>query len=215
MLYHRGLYVIMATRHRHITTIVGLALTISVVFYLTMQVQFKKGQKPVIQAFIMSKCPDAQSCVEDIIYPALEKVNFKADLHFEVIASIEKDGSIVCKHGDDECIGNEWILAVQKLYGVKQTAIFTKTVLDSYGQIPSEDLFHQACTKAQVPYSRVQDEVRVHGRVLLVESALKTKQSQVVYSCTIHINGREWCVVDGGKQKGCEGGYEKLAELIS
>lgn len=40
---------------------------------------------PKIEVFIMSKCPDAKDCVEELIYPAMKELGSSAELDFEFI----------------------------------------------------------------------------------------------------------------------------------
>lgn len=39
-----------------------------------------------LEAHIMSKCPDAQECLQDLILPAMEKISDKVDFKLSFIA---------------------------------------------------------------------------------------------------------------------------------
>lgn len=194
------------------TTIGGAVIFMCTLMYLAYYMGIETTQSSM-DVYIMSKCPDAQRAMNELVYPALEKVGFKAKLNFEVIGLYNHD-EIVCKHGTSECDGNEWILAVQSLYGVKQTAMFTRCVLRRYEEVPLQGLLVDCAKEAGVSASRIQAEVKVHGDLLLLKSVLRSSQREVLYSATINIDDRLWCIVDNGIRRECKGDADDLARAI-
>jgi len=47
-------------------------------------VPYTSGRVPV-EAFIMSKCPDARDCLHDMVLPAMQKINRKVDFRLSYI----------------------------------------------------------------------------------------------------------------------------------
>ncbi|EGD95435.1 hypothetical protein TESG_02916 [Trichophyton tonsurans CBS 112818] len=74
------------------------------------------SKKVPFEAHIMSKCPDAQSCLHDLVVPAMEQVHRKVDFKLSFIGSASKDSSAVsCRHGPPECVGNILMLCAANL----------------------------------------------------------------------------------------------------
>ncbi|GAD91754.1 gamma interferon inducible lysosomal thiol reductase (GILT), putative [Paecilomyces variotii No. 5] len=110
-----------------------------------------------LEAHIMSKCPDAQDCLQQLIVPAMERVNDKVDFILSFIASVsEKTSEVDCKHGPAECIGNMLMLCAANLpfppndnlessltLGRTPTIRwlgFSNCLIGSYEEIPKRDL---------------------------------------------------------------------------
>ncbi|CRL21509.1 Gamma interferon inducible lysosomal thiol reductase GILT [Penicillium camemberti] len=69
-----------------------------------------------LEAHIMSKCPDAQDCLQKLVLPAMERISDKVDFKLSFIASVSKDSEeIECKHGPGECIGDMIMLCAANL----------------------------------------------------------------------------------------------------
>ncbi|KAJ5629382.1 hypothetical protein N7528_003039 [Penicillium herquei] len=74
------------------------------------------SKKIPLEAHIMSKCPDAQGCMQKLVLPAMEKISDKVDFRLSFIASVSKETSdIQCMHGPAECIGNMLMLCAANL----------------------------------------------------------------------------------------------------
>ncbi|KAL1886660.1 hypothetical protein Plec18167_000593 [Paecilomyces lecythidis] len=109
-----------------------------------------------LEAHIMSKCPDAQDCLQQLIVPAMERINDKVDFILSFIASVsEKTSEVDCKHGPAECIGNMLMLCAanlpfppnddleSSLTGRTPTIRwlgFSNCLIGSYEEIPKRDL---------------------------------------------------------------------------
>ena len=77
---------------------------------------YATGRVP-LEAHIMSKCPDAKVCLHDLILPAMQKVSDKVDFKLSYIGTTtDHDDGVVCKHGQEECLGNIIELCAASLY---------------------------------------------------------------------------------------------------
>ncbi|KAJ9193428.1 hypothetical protein DTO166G4_8698 [Paecilomyces variotii] len=110
-----------------------------------------------LEAHIMSKCPDAQDCLQQLVVPAMERINDKVDFILSFIASVsEKTSEVDCKHGPAECIGNMLMLCAANLpFPPKDNAEssltlgrtptirwlgFSNCLINSYEEIPDRNL---------------------------------------------------------------------------
>ncbi|RAL04714.1 GILT family protein [Aspergillus ibericus CBS 121593] len=109
-----------------------------------------------LEAHIMSKCPDARDCLQQLVLPAMEQISDKVDFELSFIAEVSnKSSEIQCKHGPTECIGDMLILCAANLPfpsesdTVCPTAARTPTIrslgfanclINSYSDIPRRDL---------------------------------------------------------------------------
>ncbi|KAL2003214.1 hypothetical protein VTN02DRAFT_4621 [Thermoascus thermophilus] len=74
------------------------------------------SKKVPLEAHIMSKCPDAQDCLQQLIVPAMERISDKVDFRLSFIGSVSnKTSEVDCKHGPTECIGDMLILCASHL----------------------------------------------------------------------------------------------------
>ncbi|OJJ51152.1 hypothetical protein ASPZODRAFT_127176 [Penicilliopsis zonata CBS 506.65] len=69
-----------------------------------------------LEAHIMSKCPDARDCLQQLIVPAMEQISDKVEFQLSMIASVSNQSSeVICKHGPSECIGDMLLLCAANL----------------------------------------------------------------------------------------------------
>ncbi|KAL1971268.1 hypothetical protein VTN77DRAFT_220 [Rasamsonia byssochlamydoides] len=74
------------------------------------------GKKVPLEVHIMSKCPDARDCLQQLVVPAMEKISDKVDFQLSFIASVSnKSSEVDCMHGPTECIGDMLILCAANL----------------------------------------------------------------------------------------------------
>lgn len=74
------------------------------------------SSKVPLEAHIMSKCPDAQDCLQQLIVPAMEQVSDKVNFTLSFIAKVSNSSSgIECMHGPSECLGDMLILCAENL----------------------------------------------------------------------------------------------------
>ncbi|BDD55157.1 hypothetical protein MAP00_000704 [Monascus purpureus] len=114
--------------------------------------------KVPLEVHIMSKCPDARDCLQQLVVPAMEKVDDIVDFRLSFIARVSnKSAEIFCKHGPTECIGDMLILCAANLpfsageetgLGISEKSLtptvrslgFANCLIDSYERIPERTL---------------------------------------------------------------------------
>ena len=69
-----------------------------------------------LEAHIMSKCPDAKTCLQDLVVPAMEQIAEKVDFRLSYIGKVDENDTIKCMHGSTECLGNMLGLCANELY---------------------------------------------------------------------------------------------------
>ncbi|RAL14971.1 GILT family protein [Aspergillus homomorphus CBS 101889] len=74
------------------------------------------AKKVPLEAHIMSKCPDARDCLQQLVVPAMEQISDKVDFKLSFIAEVSnKSTDIQCKHGPGECLGDMLLLCAANL----------------------------------------------------------------------------------------------------
>ncbi|KLJ09628.1 hypothetical protein EMPG_14954 [Blastomyces silverae] len=109
------------------------------------------GRVP-LEAHIMSKCPDAEYCLEKLIVPVMAQVHDKVDFRLSFIGSVSnKSSDVSCKHGPAECVGNMLMLCAANLpfppgsetqnkTPIVRSLGFANCLLASYDKIPEREL---------------------------------------------------------------------------
>ena len=126
--------------------------------------------------------------------------------------------TIHCKHGPGECLGNQLALCAQSLYP-NETKIalgFSTCLVSSYKEIPARSLVESCALEHAVDFDKLNKCVSDdgNGEELLRSSVLRSKEEGVTYSCTVRIDGRKWCIRDGGIWKECKGG-SSINDLVT
>ncbi|OJD14334.1 hypothetical protein AJ78_05299 [Emergomyces pasteurianus Ep9510] len=197
-----------------------------------------------LEAHIMSKCPDAQYCLEELIVPAMVQVHDKVDFRLSFIGSVSNSSSDVsCMHGPDECVGDMLILCAANLPfppGAKTQSTmptirslgFANCLLASYEKIPERALvedcalehgidFHalNACASRQVDEddikrAGVDDPNKLSGLALLRMDFKRNAALGITKSCTVRINEKLWCIRDNQEWKDCHPGGGETTTLV-
>ncbi|GLB07325.1 hypothetical protein AtubIFM57258_002655 [Aspergillus tubingensis] len=113
-----------------------------------------------LEAHVMSKCPDARDCLQQLVLPAMEQISDKVDFKLSFIAAVSnKSSEIQCMHGPTECIGDMLILCAANLPFPPDSGAmcskesrtptirslgFANCLISSYPDIPKRDLV-QGC----------------------------------------------------------------------
>ncbi|KAJ6113524.1 hypothetical protein N7523_006841 [Penicillium sp. IBT 18751x] len=123
-----------------------------------------------LEAHIMSKCPDAQVCLQKLVLPAMEQISDKVDFKLSFIASVTNDSSeIKCMHGPAECIGDMLILCAANLpfpptddeallpQSYPRTPIirslgFANCLINEYQRIPEREFVHQCALEYGIDF---------------------------------------------------------------
>ena len=171
-----------------------------------------------LEAHIMSKCPDARDCLRDLVVPAMERVVDKVEFSLSYIGKVDDNDTIHCMHGATECLGNMLSLCANDLYpdNPKISLGFSTCLIMSYQRIPDRDLVTQCALEHGIPFGDLNACVSEGGKGLdlLEASVQRSKQAGVGKSCTIRVQGQQWCVRDGGKWKDCDDGHE-VSDLVA
>ncbi|OJD21711.1 hypothetical protein ACJ73_06949 [Blastomyces percursus] len=117
------------------------------------------GRVP-LEAHIMSKCPDAQYCLEKLIVPAMTQVHDKVDFRLSFIGRYvsNKSSDVSCKHGPAECVGNMLMLCAANLpfppgaqtqnkTPIVRSLGFANCLLASYDKIPERELVEDCASE--------------------------------------------------------------------
>ena len=172
------------------------------------------SDQPVrVDFFVMSKCPDARKC-EILFAPALMKLSPIINFTVSFIAHETNPNQIECMHGPDECAGNKQQLCVQSMCSQTTLLKFLQCQSRQLGNIPNngEQCFQEA-SDGKLKWSEVDTCVKsVKGEELLRQSLQRTRAASAKKSCTMHVNGRFWCMHDG-MWYGCSDGSDE-ASLI-
>ncbi|PGH11738.1 hypothetical protein AJ80_06999 [Polytolypa hystricis UAMH7299] len=114
------------------------------------------GHRVPLEAHIMSKCPDARYCLDELIVPAMVQIHDKVKFRLSFIGRASNSSSNVsCMHGPSECIGNMLLLCAANLPFPPETKNYTKTptvrslgfahcLISNYQRIP-ERAFVEDC----------------------------------------------------------------------
>ncbi|KAG0028002.1 hypothetical protein BGZ81_005107 [Podila clonocystis] len=184
-----------------------------------------------VTLFVMSRCPDAMKCEATFakVFAAPSLVPVNPTLSF--IGSIERTvntsttsvtTTVTCKHGPEECAGNIQQLCFQKQHPDHRVWVpfvvgmnswrprrigelqYVRDVANRIGGVASDEYkltLVEQC--AQGP----------EGHELLVQSVQNTLDHQVGTSCTVFIDNKKRCVVDGGVWRECPGGFQ-VADFV-
>ncbi|KAJ5121664.1 Gamma interferon inducible lysosomal thiol reductase GILT [Penicillium bovifimosum] len=123
-----------------------------------------------LEAHIMSKCPDAQTCLQKLVLPVMEKVSDKVDFKLSFIASVSKSSEeIECKHGPGECIGDMLILCAANLpfpptpdetllpsqnprTPIIRSLGFSNCLLNDFARLPDRGFVHQCAMEHGIDF---------------------------------------------------------------
>lgn len=192
------------------------------------------GKVP-LEAHIMSKCPDAKDCLHDLILPAMQNVSHKVDFRLSYIVSTDlppqsfvetaqltrhqgttthHDDGVLCKHGQEECLGNIIELCAQRHYPVVQSLGFTMCMTKEFEDIPKRELVEDCALEHGISMQKINDCATLEdgsvGTEMLQQSFNRSAEAGVSKSCTVRLNGKVRCVRDDGEWTDCEGGSQPV-----
>ncbi|KAK7753307.1 hypothetical protein SLS62_004826 [Diatrype stigma] len=107
--------------------------------------QSEVSHPPVpLEIHIMSKCPDAQYCLSELVVPSMVRTSDKVNFTLSYIGTPTENDGIECKHGPEECMGNIIELCAVNLYpDVKVYLGFTNCLTQDYPEIPDSELVEE------------------------------------------------------------------------
>jgi hypothetical protein len=164
-----------------------------------------------LEAHIMSKCPDAKDCLEQLILPTMQQVHSHVNFTLSFLGTVDPHSdAISCMHGPGECLGDMIILCAAKLYPDPKIYLgYANCLISNYQSIPERELVEGCALEHGVDFQRVNSCISDDGGEgvgLLRESVERSREEGVIKSCTVRVNGKIRCIRDGGRWKDCGGG---------
>ncbi|KAK5199776.1 hypothetical protein LTR99_004571 [Exophiala xenobiotica] len=177
----------------------------------------EETEKVPLEIHVMSKCPDARDCLQELILPTMVEVSDKVNFTMSFIGSprspafsIDPDSdAVTCKHGPGECLGNIILLCAAKVYqDVKIWLGFTNCMMSDYPDIPKRDLVESCAMEHGIDFAKLNTCISDEGEGigLLRSSIQRSAENNVTRSCTVRLAGQVRCVRDGGEWYDCPGG---------
>ncbi|KAI9848073.1 MAG: hypothetical protein M1837_001175 [Sclerophora amabilis] len=166
-----------------------------------------------LEAHIMSKCPDAQDCLRDLVLPAMERVSDKVNFTLSFIGTpTHEDDGVACKHGPSECLGNMLELCAASLYPDPKTYLgFSMCLINDYRSIPQRNLVEDCSLEYGVDFEKLNSCVSSddgYSVELLRKSVERSADAGVRISCTVRLDEKVRCVRDAREWKDCEAGSQ-------
>lgn len=117
----------------------------------------------------------------------------------------------MCKHGEEECLGNIIELCAARLYpDPKMYLGFTMCLSKDYEDIPKRSLIEDCALEHGISMEKLNactvDDDGALSVDMLKDSFNRSSTAGVSKSCTVRLNGKVRCVRDGGEWSDCEGG---------
>ena len=111
-----------------------------------------------LEIHIMSKCPDAQYCLEELVLPTMVRVSDKVNFTLSYIGKPTANDGVECKHGPAECMGNIIELCAVHLYpDVKVHLGFTNCLTQDYPSIPDSELVEECALEYGIDKGKIND----------------------------------------------------------
>jgi hypothetical protein len=171
-----------------------------------------------LEAHIMSKCPDAKDCLQQLVLPTMANVSDKINFTLSYIGSLDpKSDEVHCMHGPEECLGNIIQLCAADVYpDPKMYLGFTNCMTSDYKDIPQRDLVEECAMEYGIDFGKLNSCISDEGKGidLLRASVERSRTLGVTKSCTIRLADEVRCIRDGGKWYDCEGGSE-VKDLVA
>ncbi|KAJ2021758.1 hypothetical protein H4218_001417 [Coemansia sp. IMI 209128] len=168
-----------------------------------------KGEKVLVELFVMSRCPDAVK-VEEVLSSVVKSVYSIMDVQLNFIASLNPNATFGadCKHGDAECRGNiDELCALRHRSDLPSFWRFLLCLNSHIEDIGSGDLSLKCASGAGLDTAAfLACSEQNEGRSLFKQSAENAQFARVSTSATVFINGKPRCVEDGDWYD-CPGGH--------
>ncbi|KAF2708953.1 hypothetical protein K504DRAFT_433665 [Pleomassaria siparia CBS 279.74] len=176
------------------------------------------GTKVPLEVHIMSKCPDARDCLQNLVLPAMQNVSDKVDFRLSFIGKTTDDDGVQCMHGQTECLGNIIELCAASVYPDPKIYLgFTMCLSRDYPRIPQKELIEDCALEHGLEFEKLNEcmsqEDGAYGMGMLRDSVTRSAKLNATTSCTVRLNGQTRCIADAGKFRDCEGG-SKPEDLI-
>ncbi|KAF2204658.1 hypothetical protein GQ43DRAFT_428762 [Delitschia confertaspora ATCC 74209] len=168
--------------------------------------------KVPLEIHIMSKCPDARDCLQNLVLPTMQKVSDKVDFRLSFIGkTTDEDDGVQCMHGQTECLGNILELCAAHVYPDPKIYLgFTMCMSRNFDDIPKKDLVEDCALEHGMDFDKINHCVSqddgAYAMDLLRKSVERSAEANVTKSCTVRLNNKVRCIMDGGDWSECEGG---------
>ncbi|KAG5975458.1 hypothetical protein E4U55_007659 [Claviceps digitariae] len=132
-----------------------------------------------LEAHIISKCPDTQDALRELILPVMQRVNDKVDFKLNYIGTPTADDGVECKHGPSECMGNIIELCAREVYPDPKINLgFIMCLTRDYTNIPNRALVEDCALEHAIDIKAINDcatkDDGAHGMDLLRTSVQRT-----------------------------------------
>jgi hypothetical protein len=157
--------------------------------------------------------------LKKLVVPAMANVSDKVDFKLSFIGkTTDEDDGVQCMHGQTECLGNILELCAASEYPDPKIYLgFTMCLSNDYKDIPKRELVSACSLEHGIDFDKLNDcmsrDDGAYGMGMLRESVQRSASLNVTTSCTVRLDGKKRCIVDGGDFKDCEGG-SRPADLI-
>ncbi|TVY23617.1 hypothetical protein LHYA1_G007631 [Lachnellula hyalina] len=169
--------------------------------------------KPLVplEAHIMSKCPDAKDCLQQLILPAMMQIVDKVNFTLSYIGTPTANDGVECLHGPEECLGNIIELCANSLYPDPKIYLgFTMCLTKDYHDIPQKSLLEDCALEHGIDFEELNEcatrDDGGFGMGMLRDSVRRSTDAGVTKSCTVRLDEKIYCVRDGGQWKDCPNG---------
>jgi Gamma interferon inducible lysosomal thiol reductase (GILT) len=105
-------------------------------------------------------------------------------------------------HGPSECLGNMILLCAEELYPDPKLSLgFANCLISDYHDIPQRDLVESCAMEHSLDFKKINGCISEEGKAqgLLRDSVERSAKAKIKTSCTIRLQGKDWCVTDGKK----------------
>lgn len=121
-------------------------------------------------------------------------------------------------HGQTECLGNIILLCAAHEYPDPKLHLgFANCLINEYPEIPKRQLIEDCALEHGLDFgvlnTCLSQDSGAYGMGLLRDSVKHSLDVGAGTSCTIRLDDKVRCVIDGGKWKDCEGGHE-VGDLV-
>ncbi|KAF9423758.1 hypothetical protein BGZ94_008183 [Podila epigama] len=168
-----------------------------------------------VTLFVMSRCPDAIQCEATFarVYESPDLAPVKPVLSY---IGTTDGTTVTCKHGALECAGNTQQLCFQKYHPDHRVWVPFVIGMNSWQprRIGELNYVREVAKRigGEAADSGLLDAIEKcaqgpEGRQLLIQSIQNTKDHNVGTSCTVFIDNKKRCVIDGGIWRECPGGF--------
>jgi Gamma interferon inducible lysosomal thiol reductase (GILT) len=102
-------------------------------------------------------------------------------------------------HGPSECLGNMILLCAEELYPEPKLSLgFANCLIGDYHDIPQRDLVESCAMEHSLDFKKINACISEEGKAqgMLRDSVERSVKAKIKTSCTIRLQGKEWCVTD-------------------